>query len=135
MKAIPLALLATLLLSSCASPLPPAPISAGSLLGTWKVDLRPVPGAPDYYKAFVVTGIDGKSFSGTFYGSPIHDGRINTDWGEVRFAFVTDDLSGPYNHAGVLRGGKMEGTSHSIGRQFLSYWTAVRNTDWPPTNY
>ena len=119
--------LACLFLSACASStVPMATEPAASLVGEWKVDLRPVPGAPDYYKSFVVTEVNGKSFSGVFYGAPLHDGRINTDWGAVRFAFVTEDLSGSYNHSGVLRGGRMEGTSHSLGRKFLSYWSAVR---------
>ncbi|MBC7603294.1 MAG: hypothetical protein H7255_11635 [Ramlibacter sp.] len=119
--------LVCLALSACASaPAAPASVSPVSLEGTWKVDLRPVPGAADYYKSLVVTDVKDKTFSGTFYGTPLRDGTLNTDWGAVRFAFVTEDLSGAYNHAGVLRDGKLEGTSHSLGRKRLSYWSAVR---------
>jgi hypothetical protein len=102
-------------------------VEAGALLGTWKVDLRPSPGAPPYFQEFVVTRVlDGKSFEGTFYGAPVTQARINTDWGAVRIAFVTTDGSGPYNHSAVLRDGRLEGLTNSTGRDFLSYWSAVR---------
>lgn len=113
--------------TGCASsPAPVKPIAPSALIGTWKVDLRPKPGAPDYYKEFVVTAVDGKSFTGMFYGTPITHGRINTDWGDLRFAFVTADRSGDYNHSGVLHAGKIEGLSNSLGRNFLAYWSAVK---------
>jgi len=102
-------------------------VDAGALLGTWKVDLRPTPGAPPYFQEFVVTRVlDGKSFEGTFYGTPVTQARINTDWGAVRIAFVTADGSGPYYHSAVLRDGRLEGLTNSSGRDFLSYWSAVK---------
>ena len=125
MKFLPFA--AALMLAACASTTtaPPVP-SAEALLGSWKVDLRPTPAAPGYYKTFVVTNVEDRSFAGTFYDTPFEAGRLNTDWGALRFAFVTEDRSGAYHHAGVLRDGKIEGTTHSIGRARLSYWSAVR---------
>jgi hypothetical protein len=75
---------------------------------------------------FVVTSGTGKSFAGSFYDTPIEQARINTDWGAVRIAFVTHDGSGDYNHSAVLSGTKLEGLSNSTGRNFLSYWSAVR---------
>jgi hypothetical protein len=109
----------------------PAPTSsnapaAASLVGTWKVDLRPTPDAPAYFQEFVVTAIDGKSFTGTFYGAPISQGRINLDWGTVRIAFVTADGSGPYHHSAVLKAGRLEGLTNSTGRDFLAYWSAEK---------
>jgi len=96
------------------------------LVGTWKVDLRPTPTSPPYFKEFVVISVTGKSFTGSFYDTPIEQARINTDWGTVRIAFVTRDGSGDYNHSAVLSGTKLEGLSNSTGRNFLSYWSAVK---------
>jgi hypothetical protein len=103
-----------------------APVDAQQLVGTWKVDLRPLPTDSAYFQEFVVTAVNGKTFTGTFYGAPVEQARINTDWGAVRIAFVTGDQSGPYNHSAVLRDGKLEGLSNSTGRDFLSYWSATK---------
>jgi hypothetical protein len=111
--------------ASAAAPKASRP-DATALVGTWKVDLRPTPDASEYFQEFVVTSIDGKTFQGAFYGSPISQGRINTDWHAVRVAFVTEDQSGPYNHSAVLKDGKLEGLTNSTGRNFLSYWSAVK---------
>ena len=99
---------------------------AEDLFGVWQVDLRPTPDAEAYYKDFVVKSVKGREFTGTFYDSPISNGRINTDWNAVYFAFTTSDGSGNYNHSGVLRDGKLEGLSHSIGRGFLGVWRGVK---------
>ena len=104
----------------------PHPSDASDLVGTWQVDLRPTPDADPYDKAFVVTSVDGNSLRGMFYDTPIENGRINTDWGAVHFAFVTSDRSGTYHHAGRLDGERMEGSSHSLGRGFVLPWRARR---------
>lgn len=102
-------------------------VEAGVLLGTWKVDLRPSPESLPYFQEFVVTRVlDDKSFEGTFYGAPVTQARINTDWGAVRIAFVTTDGSGAYHHSAVLEDGRLEGLTNSTGRGFLSYWSAVK---------
>ena len=103
-----------------------APVNAQSLIGTWKVDLRPKPNDAEYFQEFVVTAVTEKTFTGTFYGAPIEQARINADWGTVRIAFVTADQSGPYNHSAVLNGVKLEGLTNSTGRNFLSYWSAAK---------
>lgn len=116
-----------LCLGACASVSQPVVIDAENLLlGTWKVDLRPTPDAEPYYKSFVVTSVEGRSFSGRFYDAPISQGRINTDWGKLRIAFETNDGSGPYHHSATFEGDKLEGLSNSTGRDFLAYWSAVR---------
>lgn len=104
-----------------------APLQPTQLLGTWQVDLRPTPDAKPYLQQFVVTKVNAdNSFEGTFYGAPISQARINKDWGAIRIAFVTADQSGPYNHSAVLQGAKLEGLTNSTGRNFLSYWSAVK---------
>jgi hypothetical protein len=123
-----IALFFAFVLNACAttqSPKTSAPDST-ELIGTWQVDLRPTPGAAEYFQELVVTSIDGKTFQGSFYGSPISQGRINTDWSAVRIAFVTEDQSGPYNHSAVLKNDKLEGLTNSTGRNFLSYWSATK---------
>jgi hypothetical protein len=117
--------LAALLVSYSSPPRAESP-SASKLIGTWKVDLRPVPTADPYFQEFVVTSADGKTFTGTFYGTPVTQARINTDWGKIRIAFVTSDDSGPYNHSAVLTDGKLDGLSNSTGRDFLAYWSAEK---------
>ena len=104
----------------------PEVLDPQALLGTWTVDLRPTPSSDPYYRDFIVSAVDGNTFTGTFYDTPVSQGRINTDWGKLRIAFVTTDGSGPYNHSAVLEGATLEGLSNSTGRNFLSYWSAVR---------
>lgn len=114
----------------CLLPLTTHPVAeeplAADLVGTWRVDLRPTPDADPYYQTFTVRSVAGDSITGTFYGAQITNGELNDDWGALRFAFVTSDGSGPYHHAGRLVEGKLEGTTHSLGRGFLSVWTAER---------
>ena len=96
------------------------------LVGTWKIDLRPTPDAEAYYQCFVVESVEGRTFTGTFYGSPVSEARLNGDWGALRFSFVTADGSGQYLHSGVLRDGRLEGMSNSTGRGFLNVWRGER---------
>ncbi|MCA9283058.1 MAG: hypothetical protein H6812_02600 [Phycisphaeraceae bacterium] len=102
-----------------------------AIVGSWKVDLRPTPDSPPYFQQFIVDQVvtdpaDGATeIVGTFYGSPIEEGRINTDWDALHFAFVTHDNSGAYNHSGVLRAGRLHGLSHSLARDSLWVWTAT----------
>ncbi len=104
----------------------PAAPPAESLVGEWQIDLRPLPTSEPYFQPFVVESVDGKRFEGTFYGSAISEGRLNTDWGAVYFSFLTLDGSGAYLHSGVLRDGRLEGTTNSTGRDFLSVWSGQR---------
>lgn len=97
------------------------------LVGTWKIDLRPTPDAAPYYEEMIITEVkDGRVF-GTFYNSPIQYGTINTDWDKVVFAFITLDAGGStYNTTVEFKGDKLIGTTHSLGRGFLSVWTGAR---------
>ncbi|TFG44637.1 MAG: hypothetical protein E4H41_07240 [Gemmatimonadales bacterium] len=122
-----LAALAAVLSAGCSgAPRQELAPDAEALVGVWRVDLRPTPDAEPYYQEFIVEGVEGDTIRGTFYGTPIEHGRINTDWGQVRFAFTTADGSGPYNTSGVLSGTRVQGTTHSLGRRFLAVWSAER---------
>jgi hypothetical protein len=104
----------------------PQPV-ASELQGTWKVDLRPTPDSKPYFQDFVVRKVNpDNTFEGTFYGAEVTQARINTQWGAVRIAFVTSDQSGPYHHSAVSRSQGLEGLTNSTGRDFLSYWSAVK---------
>jgi hypothetical protein len=111
------------LLAHAATPAEPA-TPASVLVGTWQVDLRPTPDAPPYFQELVITAVDGQTFTGTFYGTPITQGRLNTAWGTLRLAFVTADGSGDYHHSAVLQTDRLEGLTNSTGRDFLAYWSA-----------
>lgn len=63
-RAIAAWLLLCSVIASCASHGPaPGTVSAGELIGTWNVDLRPMPSADPYYQAFVVTSVEGMTNS------------------------------------------------------------------------
>lgn len=74
--------LALTLIASCTTPTRnEQTVDANQLIGTWQVDLRQNPGDPAYFQDFVVSSVNGASFAGTFYGSPVEQARINIDWG------------------------------------------------------
>ena len=54
-----------------------------SLIGIWKIDLRPTPEAKEYYQEFEIKTIEKKEITGKFYGSKIKKGLINTEWSKV----------------------------------------------------
>ncbi len=98
---------------------------AGLLLGSWDVDLRPSPDAPPSIAPMTIKSVDNGTLAGSFYGTPIESGRVNTLWGSVQFAFVTSDGSGPYATFGVVQpDGTIKGMTLSTGRDFLSVWSA-----------
>jgi hypothetical protein len=134
MPSLPRSLLGAVILLAIAAPLhaqtPAADTTlAARLIGTWVIDLRPTPDAPAYEKEFVITSVTGTAFTGTFYDTPIENGRINAAWGDVRLAFVTRDGSGPYHHAATLRAERIEGQSHSLGREFVMVWRGGKNKE------
>ncbi|MBT8485176.1 MAG: hypothetical protein KJO43_06320 [Phycisphaerae bacterium] len=99
---------------------------ASALLGTWQVDLRPSPDAPAYLKTLRIRSVANGIVEGDFYeGSPISNGVVNTAWDAVHLSFTTADGSGTYHTAAVLRGGRLEGTTHALGRSFLGVWSAT----------
>lgn len=101
---------------------------AEALVGKWIVDLRPTPDAPAHLKELIIESVEDGELEGRFYDTDFVDGRLNGDWGALRFAFCTADASGAYHTQGVLRGDRLEGTTMSVGRDFLAVWTAHRET-------
>lgn len=125
MRCILIAVLAALLWG-CRPAADGVPSGVDAFIGTWKVDLRPTPDAEPYLQDFIVSSTDGNTFTAVFYGTEVSDGRLNTDWGSLRFAFVTNDGSVDYYSSGVLDGDVLRGTTHSPGRGLLAVWTATR---------
>lgn len=106
-----------------------APVSAEPLIGAWRIDLTSTPADRAgglYYAEMEIVAVEDDRITGFFYGSPMEQGRINRDWGAVRFAFVTrDGGGGVYHHSGELVDGRLiRGLSHALDRDFLAVWTA-----------
>lgn len=96
------------------------------LEGTWKLDLSPANLEDDNFTELVIKEISPLGLKGSFYYSELREGRVNINFDGVYFAFVTDDGSGDYNTTAIFKEGKLMGTTHSLGRDFLSVWTAVK---------
>ncbi|MEM7311077.1 MAG: hypothetical protein AAF682_30685 [Planctomycetota bacterium] len=101
-------------------------LDPAKLVGTWKVDLRPAPDADAYFTELVIEEAGDGALKGSFYGTDLERGRVNDSWDALHLAFVTEDGSGAYNTSAMLDGDVLRGTTHSLGRDFLSCWTAVR---------
>lgn len=97
-----------------------------SLLGTWEIDLKPSPEANSYLKEFTITRYEEGTLHGYFYDTPFKDGKINTAWDKIYFAFTTADNAGTYYHSGYLENNKLHGTSFSTARGFMLPWVSVR---------
>lgn len=97
-----------------------------SLLGTWEIDLRPSPDARPYLKGFTVSKYEDGVLNGIFYDTPFKNGRINTSWGKIYFAFTTTDNSGIYYQSGYLEKGKLFGSSFSQNRKFILPWFSIK---------
>lgn len=97
-----------------------------ALVGTWIVDLRPTPESEPSESEMVITSVAEGKIEGTFYFSTMESGRLNSSWDTVHGAFVTRDGSAGYNTSFRWDNGVLKGTTHSLGRNFLSVWTAKR---------
>ena len=96
------------------------------LIGKWKIDLRPTPKSPKYFQFLRITEINDRTFEGSFYGSSIKDGLINTEWEKIYFSFTTSDASNVYYHSGYLLEDKLYGVSYCPGRSLVSPWTGEK---------
>lgn len=97
-----------------------------TIKGTWLLDLRPDPTSEPYYKDFIIEPTNGKAFSGEFYGTKFTGGYLNTDWGNIYFAFTTGDKDNIYYHSGYINGDKIYGISYCEGRKFTNHWTGTK---------
>jgi hypothetical protein len=105
--------------------------AALSLIGTWRVDLRPALDAEPYYQPMVIEDVVDGSVVGSFYGSSMENGLINTKWDGVYIAFETRDASSRYVTTGRLLNGVIEGSTYSPDREMLQPWHAERTQQKP----
>ena len=103
-------------------------INLNDLVGSWKLDMSPQDNTDSNFAMMNITKVEGNTFEGEFYreGVKITNAQINTQLGVVYGALVSGDNSGTYNTTFVYKNGKLEGTTHSIDKKFLSVWTATK---------
>ncbi|MBT8270103.1 MAG: hypothetical protein KJN59_12850 [Bacteroidia bacterium] len=126
MKSIKISLLFFLSISMSAFSQTDNPDRQTELIGSWTIDLRPSPDAEGYYQSFEITSIQEKKLEGSFYGSPISEGLINTEWDDIYFAFSTSDNTYTYYHSGYLKNGRLYGISYCPGRAFTAPWNGIK---------
>ncbi|SFR52555.1 hypothetical protein SAMN04490243_2605 [Robiginitalea myxolifaciens] len=125
-------LLALALLITLATPnISRAQDSPESLIGTWRLDMSPENSEDNNFAMMEITAVKGRSFSGTFYreGVAIRSGLINTQTGKVYGALISGDGTGEYYTSFYLEDGRLVGTTHAPGRNFLSTWIANKVED------
>jgi hypothetical protein len=98
------------------------------LEGRWKLDMSPENNSDSNFAQMIITSVSDGTLSGSFYrdGVAIREGRINTQTGTIHAALVSGDGTGQYNTAFYFKDGKLYGTTHAIGRDFLAVWTATK---------
>ncbi len=96
------------------------------LIGIWTIDLRPKPDADAFLKTFEVKTIKSGKMKGSFYDTKFTNGRVDTHWDVLYFAFTTKDNSGVYFHSGTFDGKAVKCISYSENREFVSPWFSVK---------
>ncbi|RZN82890.1 MAG: hypothetical protein EVB11_06875 [Winogradskyella sp.] len=98
------------------------------LKGTWKLDMSPQDLTDNNFAMMKITKVDKNTIKGEFYrdGVKIREGRINTNLGIIYGALISGDNSGEYNTTFYYKGGILHGSTHSVGKDFLSVWTATK---------
>lgn len=98
------------------------------LIGIWKLDMTPENENDSNYAMMKIDEIDTNLVEGTFYreGVLIQEGRTNIQTGKVYVALVSGDNSGEYNSSFYLENGKIYGTTHSLGKDFLAVWVGEK---------
>ena len=94
--------------------------------GTWIIDLRPNPESNPYFKDFVIKYDYDKTFSGVFYDTEFKNGKLNSSWERIYFAFTTKDQSSSYYHSGYIDGETINGITYSPERDFTMPWRGKR---------
>ena len=93
------------------------------LVGIYEIDLRPTPDAEAYFQKFEISSISEGTIYGTFYGSTIEKGQLNTQWDTIYFAFQTRDSSNVYYHSGRIEGDKVFGITYAPNRKLTAPWS------------
>jgi hypothetical protein len=104
-------------------------IDLNVLVGKWKLDMSPQDKTDSNFAMMNITKVEGKTFKGEFYreGVKIRNAQINTQLEVIYGALVSGDNSGIYNTTFYYKDGLLQGTTHSIGKDFLAVWTATKS--------
>lgn len=99
-----------------------------ALLGKWKIDMSPYDKTDNNFAIMIIDKVSKNSIEGTFYrkGVRIREGRINTLNNHIYGALISGDNSGDYNTSFYLKNGKLYGSTHSLKKDFLAVWEAVK---------
>ncbi len=100
------------------------------LKGNWKIDLSPENDSDDNFAKMIITNVDENSLEGYFYRDEvkIREGRVNTQSGIIYGALVSGDNSGIYNTSFYYKDGFLYGSTHSVDKDFLAVWKAIKET-------
>ncbi len=98
------------------------------LIGHWKLDLTPGDTTDNNFAQMKISQVSKNTFTGSFYNAdtPIKKGTISTQADLLYGALVSGDNSGIYNTSFYYEKGTLYGSTHSLGRNFLSVWTATK---------
>ncbi len=99
---------------------------AESLRGQWIIDLRPTPDSEEYFQTFSISSVKENTLEGSFYGSSIENGLLNSKWDKLYFAFSTKDKSSSYYHSGYIFNGVLYGQTYCPKRSFTAPWTGTK---------
>ena len=100
------------------------------LVGEWKIDMSPEDVSDNNFAQMIITSIGKNSIEGFFYrdGVKIKEGRITISKGIIYAALQSSDKSGTYNTSFYHKDGVLYGTTHSLTRDFLAVWEAIKIT-------
>jgi len=103
-------------------------VDTSVLLGTWKLDMSPQDKTDENFAMMKITKVESNTFEGEFYreGVKLQEGRLNTKLDILYGALVSGDGTGQYNTSFYYKDGKLVGTTHAIGRNFLAVWEATK---------
>ena len=98
------------------------------LVGKWKLDMSPQDETDSNFALMNITRIEGNTFKGEFYreGVKIEEGRITTSEGIIYAALISGDNSGTYNTSFYFKDDMLYGSTHSLGKDFLAVWNAIK---------
>ncbi len=100
-----------------------------SIIGDWSLDLTPENKTDNVSAIMHIESVENHVINGFFYSeySSIQSSSINTQTGKIHVSFVTNDNSGVYNTTFYIEDDKLYGTTHSVGRNFLSVWVGEKS--------
>ncbi|MFK7787269.1 MAG: hypothetical protein AB8B56_19255 [Crocinitomicaceae bacterium] len=130
MKLLLLLFTSSLVLISSSATAQTEEIDLNVLVGQWKIDMSPQDLTDENFAEMSIKKVDENTFHGEFYrkGVKIKNAQINTQLDIIYCALTSGDNSGTYNTTFYYKDDILHGTTHSLGRNFLSVWAATKVT-------